>query len=67
MDGYRKWKDAALRRESNPNVFYGAEMGWEAALEWIDGQLYQGQFITDIIKDELKSQDRKKTSQQHWH
>ena len=34
MKAFEEWYKKEHKREGNPNVFYGAELGWKAALEW---------------------------------
>lgn len=34
MEEFEKWQKKALKHEHSPSVYYGAEQGWKAALEW---------------------------------
>lgn len=35
MIEFEKWYKEKCKKEINPNVYLGAGMGWEAALEWV--------------------------------
>jgi hypothetical protein len=64
MKAFEEWQEKALKNYLSPNVSLGAEMGWEAALEWVltqrttgieeDGSISYCNYVSlDVIKEEL--------------
>ncbi len=51
MKEFEKWYKKEHKRESNPNVFYGAELGWKAALEWIQREYMKAREGRDVRFD----------------
>lgn len=58
MKKFEKWYKIKCKKEQNPNVYYGAELGWKAALEWVLSLPCEPDFSLpdDIIKKELNNE-----------